>query len=147
MNFSQLSLLVLLAITSAALDVAIASDRVNPHGATTDILNIELFKSEPSKAKACLGCHAFEKSRLSLGPAAKAICSNCHNSSPHSGVIDHANHGVTCLNCHSFHRKLAITSKNFAFPFQSKGKTPDGLIEKTNHNALLKKNCMDCHKW
>jgi hypothetical protein len=154
----KLSLLLLFIIST----VAIAANRVDPHGLYRWDLYDQDLKEEHEKA--CLVCHQLSGKRLVVIPTVEKKCLSCHNPSNHSGVKEHIGlkfiqggkeQGVIgCLTCHRGHRALLkkermVSYRKFSFV---KRPTPpalleQGLIEKESSFLMLKRGCTDCHQW
>ncbi|HPI40015.1 MAG TPA: hypothetical protein PLJ21_04375 [Pseudobdellovibrionaceae bacterium] len=129
-------------------------ERLDPHG------NSERTPLQPTR-KECSVCHELVENKYILKPNTEKTCILCHNSSPHSGVLDHIgkkttdNKLITCFSCHTAHR---WDSKNWEVPgsFWRPQKihapldsiNPDSLwSENHKQNSLMKQTCSDCHKW
>lgn len=121
--------------------------RVDPHGKITDKKDFSLIE----KNRECLVCHSGNTKKIQSATALET-CFNCHNKAPHSGVVEHVIHEVTCVSCHSFHRwddNYSAGSSNSSGIFSKikNQKSTDGFVLKKGSGLMLKKNCKDCHQW
>lgn len=119
--------------------------RVDPHGSTKNKPTI----TQVHEKNECLVCHSLQDNKLLTKTNSLESCMNCHNQSPHSGIQEHLKAKINCIDCHSFHRGDSISWTAASGKFKGlPGKTLElGLSEKHNLYPMLKKNCMDCHKW
>lgn len=118
-------------------------ERVDPHGKS----NLKPSLEEVQSTDACLVCHGIHESKLITKSISNETCFNCHNQSPHSGIVEHRKHKVSCLDCHSVHRGKVIPSEsghNF-FKNQFEKKIDEGLVYRKSTSPMLKKNCLECH--
>lgn len=119
--------------------------RVDPHGAQNKKPTI----AQVQEFKECAVCHSFQVGQMTTHSDALQSCTNCHNSSPHSGIVEHQKHQITCISCHTFHRGDAVKNPGASGRFKGLQvkPVPTGLVEKSTDSAMLKKTCLDCHKW
>jgi len=142
MIFKFLLLSTILSSQGAQLELT----RIDPHGKAQQ--EVELNE----KQKDCLVCHRLERKdgvKKFVTHVTVETCLNCHNKAPHSGVIEHVVHEVTCLSCHSFHRwdQTHFKRKSNLFTQASHDKKLNDYQLKTGSGLMIKKDCQDCHQW
>lgn len=121
-------------------------NRVDPHGQSHVFPTKELARAQEN----CQVCHYFENSFMRTKTTTAESCTLCHNSSPHSGIVEHQKHNVTCLDCHSVHRGKSIswtTTDSSLFKKLPIKELEPGLTTKSAQSAMLKKSCTECHKF
>lgn len=122
-----------------------ANWRVDPHGKVGQHLTLQMVKDSHD----CTICHQIQGEAVITKAKAEETCSNCHNKAPHSGVEDHLKYKITCISCHSFHRSdgKMMTEPSGLFRGLHAKITTEGFIERTKPNAMIRKDCTECHKW
>ncbi|MBI2609271.1 MAG: cytochrome c3 family protein [Deltaproteobacteria bacterium] len=149
-------------------------ERLNPHGSQKN----DLKKMSLDRHAECKACHYKKGKDFQLRPYMQQRCTSCHNSFPHSGVVEHIGKNlsklkgveltgkVECLSCHRPHRALLenTSSKKYLRHQHSnlddieglpsflkiqkeEQKLPQGLVERTETEVMLRRTCTDCHKW
>lgn len=149
-------------------------ERLNPHGSQKN----DLKKISIDRHTECKVCHYKKGKDFQLKPYIQQKCISCHNSFPHSGVMEHVGKNlsklkgagltgkVECLSCHRPHRALLdnAVSKKYARHLHShlddiegtpsflhikkeEKKLPQGLIERSESEVMLRRTCADCHQW
>lgn len=133
--------------TKASLEIPYSEKkltRVDPHGSKDNKPTSEQAK----QMNECQVCHTFQGTEFKTRPTALASCFNCHNRAPHSGVVEHLKHKVSCTDCHTLHRGSSVESNPRSGVFKNirEHNIESGLVEKDAKSAMLKKTCIECHK-
>ena len=124
-------------------------ERLDPHGGKELNLKSVVLSEHPE----CKVCHRVKEEKIVLNSDIPRRCALCHNSFPHSGVVEHRGKAL-CIDCHRPHRaileKAALVESPSSPSFHiSKPEPllPEGLVIKKNPDPMLRKNCRECHPW
>lgn len=117
--------------------------RLDPHGDRNLIIDNSLIEREHG----CQLCHSVNEGSRATMPLDLDLCYGCHNRSPHSGVLDHRRHDVTCLDCHEVHRSRSLLTPKSNDRWHHFAGTPNSSewVVHSKPNAMIKKDCKDCH--
>jgi len=145
---------------------AINVKRYDPHGSASIVLKSSMVGIMGD----CLTCHSYSEKK---GVGLKFVnpneaCRSCHQRLPHSGLVNHLGKEFTsrvgtrskidCLTCHRAHR--ARLPQQVTFRPNLKPHKPSKLllrngtldlppefIEQWLPDAMVERDCNDCHKW
>ena len=140
--------------------------RLDPHGSS----ELDLKSIDINQNPACKTCHMIQGKNIPLKTAIPQLCVSCHGKAPHSGVLEHTNgKKLTCASCHRSHRAYTESETGWVKQMaqaenihridtipgvpeylkvrKDPHKLPEKLIDKKNNNAMILRNCQDCHKW
>lgn len=118
--------------------------RLDPHGDS----NVPVSNSLIEQVRSCQLCHSIKEGARITEPLPIELCLSCHNPSPHSGVLDHRRHEISCLDCHEVHRSKGVaTPKNknrWSSQYLALSNATEWVV-RSKPNAMIKKDCKDCH--
>jgi hypothetical protein len=130
-----------------------AQERMDPHG----VKSVDIHTVNLKENKSCTVCHTTKTEKIEMRSNMDQVCMNCHNKSPHSGVLEHqgklwktesgVKEKISCQSCHANHRWGAIESPREGFFISKERKLSAPFHVKTNSEAMLKRTCVECHKW
>jgi predicted CXXCH cytochrome family protein len=164
--FSSIGMLIFLYYSPALAQNDFVLKRLDPHGE----YGIDLQSMSLAKNPKCRNCHPEKKGKVTLKTNVDELCTSCHNSYPHSGLIEHMGKDLTklkipglndkigCLSCHRAHRSplnkqemqanlIQKKSASFLYKPVSRNELPFGLNERKSKEYMLKNDCLYCHQW
>jgi hypothetical protein len=142
-------------VASATFAADPTNSRLDPHGSPEIIFTLETM----SHVKNCKICHQVKAGgRQAHILPSEQTCVLCHSKAPHSGAAEHmgrtfkeAGPGesskIDCITCHAPHRDGLNFKMGSADFLKRTDLSIKGFYQHSSPYPLLKRTCVDCHKW